>query len=862
MIPIRIDKQKNLAVLHDTKGAGNLIPHAKRVTRNGRDYLIVHAGKEELQVLRNLGYDTPTPLSINYDWAGNVPFEAQIHTTDMLIHSPRAYVLSDMGCVDSETEYLTSSGWKKFGDGYSRGKVAQYHPESGKMEFIKPKKFVKLPCPEMIRIKNTRGLDQLLSPEHGVLLHSKAKGRTKREVVPAEDLLRRAQSWESKNFAPRDSSRISFSQAAIPTVFTHDNATCLVDDEDIIRVMVAVIADGHFPRKTTTRCIVRIKKERKQYRLRLLLTRAGIEFTEHACAPEGFLSFTFPAPWREKIFGSAWWKCNAFERLIIADEVTHWDYNAKGVKHRFSSSRKESADFIQYVFTSLGYTTSLRSVTRYRRGREEIEHTVIPHDTSHVGIHGISADKSRRPNMSIAPSTDGFKYCFMVPSGFLVLRRNGYIFCTKNTGKSLSALFAYDYLRKHNLVRKMLVVAPLSTLTMVWQREVFERMNHLTTVNLWHRTKQGRLKQLEEEGDIYIINHNGPGVILDELMARPDFDVVVIDELALFRNKQTDLWRHANAICQGRKFVWGMTGSPTPKSPADAWAQVKLLTPDRVPKYYKQFRDRTMTQISQFRWIPKQDANDKVFEVMQPAVRFTRDDCVDLPPTTYSTREVSLSKDQAKAYKEMVRHEYTEWLEGRVTAVNEGVKVAKLLQIACGFVYTEDRVPVDLKPTARLTELESVLDGTVNKVIVFVPFVFGVDFVHAYLEEAGFSVGKIYGDTPVNERTKIFTELQHGIKMKVLVAHPQCMAHGVTLTAADTIVWYAPHQSLEIYEQANARIPRPGQKNHTHIIHLESTAIERKTYSRLKKRATTQGLLLDMFKDNEGGGVWKTAMGI
>lgn len=434
----------------------------------------------------------------------------------------------------------------------------------------------------------------------------------------------------------------------------------------------------------------------------------------------------------------------------------------------------------------------------------------------------------------------------------LIHNNRAYVLSDMGTGKTLSTLFAFDYLRKNGLARKMLVIAPLSTLTTVWEREVFTRMNHLSCVSLHHSGGAAKRRQLlAQDHDIYIINHHGVATILDELIARRDIDVVCVDELAVFKNKQTNLWKNANAVCQGRKFVWGLTGSPTPKQPSDAWAQIMLITPNNTTKWFKQFREKTMRQLTQFKWIPKPDANDTVYAQMQPAVRYTRSDCVDLPPTTYTSHEVALSKEQQKAYKDIKDQCYAEFLEGTVTAVNEGVKVSKLLQVACGFAYTEHRAVVRLDDKARVEEAKDLIDATSNKIIIFVPFIEGVNHLHSELENAGYDVAKVYGDTPKPKRDEIFNLFQNSMTYKAIIAHPQCMAHGLTLTAADTVVWYVPPMSLEIYEQANARITRPGQKHNTLIVHIESTAIERKIYNRLENRAKVQGALLDMFEEDK-----------
>ena len=436
-------------------------------------------------------------------------------------------------------------------------------------------------------------------------------------------------------------------------------------------------------------------------------------------------------------------------------------------------------------------------------------------------------------------------------TNMLIHSPRAFVLSEMGTGKTMSALFAYDYLKQHGLARKMLVVSPLSTLVSVWAKEVFARFPHLTT-SVVHGTARRRQMALEDDADIYIINHHGVKTVQDLLKQRTDIDVVVIDELAVLRNHRTDLWKAANKVCDGKKFVWGMTGSPTPREPCDAWAQIKLINPSRTTKYFKQFKDATMTQFGQFRWVAKSNANETVYGAMQPSVRFTRDDCIDLPPTTYTTLDVELSKDQAKIYKQFMKDLYMAFQQGEVTAVNEAVKIGKLLQICCGFAYTSDQVVVDIPHAPRIQAVKDIIDQAAAKVIIFVPFVQTVKSLSAELaKDPTLDVYTIYGGTAKGERDRIFNIFSNTEGKQVLIAHPQCMAHGVTLTSANTIVWYSSPMSLELYEPANARITRPGQKLNTHIIQLQSTKLEKKFYAKLDARGKTQGALLKMFEDNE-----------
>jgi SNF2 family DNA or RNA helicase len=186
-----------------------------------------------------------------------------------------------------------------------------------------------------------------------------------------------------------------------------------------------------------------------------------------------------------------------------------------------------------------------------------------------------------------------------------------------------------------------------------------------------------------------------------------------------------------------------------------------------------------------------------------------------------------------------------EFEEQKVVAVNEAVKAQKLVQIACGVVYGKDGEEISLPNDPRIGVVREVIEEAGTKVIVFVPFKGVMRRVVAQLS-TDFSVACINGETPKRERDQIFSTFQHTDQLKVLVAQPAAMSHGLTLTAASTVVWYAPITSNEIYTQANARITRPGQKHQQLIVNIEGCEAERRIYSRLQKKQNLQGLLLDL----------------
>ena len=837
----------------------SVIPGAKLLRHKGNTYVVVRHRLDEVKVLNNIGIQAPSPISHYYDWPGRYkPFGAQQEAAAFMTLHPRAFNLSDMGCVDSETEYLSPTGWIKISE-YTGGQVAQYRPSTGKAEFVEPTEYVKLPCPMMIKIKTKYGIDQLLSPEHRVLLTAGART----EVLHAEQLLQRHDDYVTGGNPGRQAGKISYSKACIPASFSMDNTTRMSLTDAQVKVQVAVIADGYFPyAESNYTCHVRIKKQRKKDRLIALLTAAGIEWEESKKdypTAVGFSIFKFKAPQRLKIFDSSWWAASEAQKRIIADEVMHWDGSTPDNENRsfrFSSSIKESADFIQYVFSSIGYIARLSVSTRERRGTTETEYNVgvRRQPRRDLQVLSVSSTGNRHQTMSVEPSTDGFKYCFMVPSTFLIFRRNGCVFASGNTGKTMATLWAYDYLKSIGQVKKMLVISPLSTLERTWADEVFNQFPNLTTAVL-HGSPEKRLKLLATDADIYLINHDGIKAkgFVEALAKRPDIDLIVIDEISqMIRNAGTERFTKLRDILRTDipRKAWGLTGTPTPNSPTDAWAQCKLLVPDNVPPYFGKFKSAVMKQVTNFLWVARPEAMDIVHEAMQPSIRFTRDECVDLPECTYLTRSAELTPAQKLAYKDMMVKLKTEVDAGEVTAVNEAVKAQKLIQIACGVVYDSNGGRLDIDASPRLEIVREVCEEAGTKVIVFVPFVSVIDKVAEFLKAKGFSVAVIHGGVSKNERDKIFKAFQKEAEPKILVAQPATMSHGLTLTAASTMIWYAPVTSCDTYLQACARITRPGQKVSQLIVNIEGTPIEQKYYKRLMEKEKTQGLLLDLVKEN------------
>ncbi len=438
-----------------------------------------------------------------------------------------------------------------------------------------------------------------------------------------------------------------------------------------------------------------------------------------------------------------------------------------------------------------------------------------------------------------------------VTAALMTMNPRAFILSEIGTGKTRAALYAIDYLLREGIIKSALVAAPLSTLSQVWDKEIFRYFPHLKTAVL-HGTRAQRLALLKAGADIYIINHDGIQTIQKDLCATSTIEAVVVDELSYYRNGTTDRWKSMNALASGKKYVWGLTGSPTPNEPADAYSQIKLLRPEAVPKYYKHFKELVMTQVSNFRWVAKPTALEIVNGAMQPSVRYLRKDIIELPETSYQTRDCPLTPEQAKVYKQLYDKAHYMHQHGEITALNAGVLMSKLLQVSGGWVYSTSRsTTISLDNSTRIDALLEVLEEVgEGRVLIFVEFIHAVHALHARLIKEGISCETVTGETPIRERNRIFGGFAAGATgARVLVAHPRCCGHGLSLTAASTVIWYLPTTSLEIFEQANGRITRPGQVNKTLVVRLCGTAVEKRVYSLLEKKGNIQDSLLSMFAE-------------
>jgi SNF2 family DNA or RNA helicase len=188
----------------------------------------------------------------------------------------------------------------------------------------------------------------------------------------------------------------------------------------------------------------------------------------------------------------------------------------------------------------------------------------------------------------------------------------------------------------------------------------------------------------------------------------------------------------------------------------------------------------------------------------------------------------------------------------QVSAVNAAVNLNKLLQISGGAVYTDTHEVIEFDVSPRLNALMEVIDETEHKVIIFVPYRHTIQLVSNYLNKENVTNEIINGDVSARERSNIFARFQTTDNPRVLVIQPQAASHGVTLTAANVVVFWSPVMSVETYLQCIARINRVGQENKMTVVNLQGSDVERKMYAMLQGKVDMHEKLVDLYKQELG----------
>lgn len=390
------------------------------------------------------------------------------------------------------------------------------------------------------------------------------------------------------------------------------------------------------------------------------------------------------------------------------------------------------------------------------------------------------------------------------------------------TGKTLACIHA---VKTHWPEARVLVLAPLSILETAWVKDLQLGWKDATYA-VASKSLARKRKALYSDAKWVIANHDTVKLIDKDNIAR-NFDVLIIDEGDVFRNRQTARSRAAVAVAHQIPIISLMTGTPTPKSVTDIWHLAFLVDKgERLGNNFFRFRQEVCTPRQVFgappnamEWVDKEGANDHVTLMLSDiSTRVTLDDVTELPDTIYRDIYVELPQKVRAQYDFLRRESLLALDNGEViNAIHAGARMQKLLQTLSGAVYDESGEVKDLHETRHSLIIDLVKE-TDHALVAFNWTHQREGLIRAAKRE-GLSYAVIDGSVPSSKRTQIVNDFQAG-KIHVIFAHPQSAGHGLTLTRANRIIWASPTYRADLYEQFNHRIIRTGQKRKTEIIHI------------------------------------------
>jgi len=256
-------------------------------------------------------------------------------------------------------------------------------------------------------------------------------------------------------------------------------------------------------------------------------------------------------------------------------------------------------------------------------------------------------------------------------ASFLVANHRAFCFNEQGTGKTASVIWAADQLMNAGIVKRALIVCPLSIMQSAWQADLFKFAVH-RSVDVAYGDAKKRAKIVKSTAQFVIINYDGLTTIADELLNNGNFDLIVIDEANAYKNVQTKRWKLMNKLVTASTRLWLLTGTPASQSPLDAYGLGRLCVPQKAPRFFGDYRESVMQQMSMYRWIPRPYAEQIVFDMLQPAIRFTKEECLDLPDVIHTSRYAPLTPSQSKYYKMLKDQMLMEAAGGGGVAAGQG----------------------------------------------------------------------------------------------------------------------------------------------------------------------------------------------
>lgn len=417
-------------------------------------------------------------------------------------------------------------------------------------------------------------------------------------------------------------------------------------------------------------------------------------------------------------------------------------------------------------------------------------------------------------------------------------------------GKTVSTLTAIDDLILLGEVNKVLVIAPLRVAEDTWSTEVdkWDHLKHLRISKILGSKKQ-REEAINTEADIYVTNRENVDWLVTECFNSWIWDMVVIDELSSFKSSKAKRFRALKKVRPYFKRIVGLTGTPAPNSLIDLWPQIYLLDGgQRLGKTITGYKERYFKPGRRngyvvYNWELKEGSEEAIQnKISDICISMSAKDYLDIPERIDNRVEITLPVRVMDTYRQLEKDLVLEIGEEDITAANAAVLTNKLLQLANGAIYSEDKEVVRIHDE-KLDRLEEIIDTANGKpVLVFYNFKHDYDRISAMLTK-----NKI--DHQTLNTSEDIKKWNNG-EIQVALLHPASAGHGLNLQyGGNIIVWFGLTWSLELYQQANARLHRQGQKETVIIHHLiVKGTVDEDVMNALANKEVNQNMLLEAVK--------------
>lgn len=452
-----------------------------------------------------------------------------------------------------------------------------------------------------------------------------------------------------------------------------------------------------------------------------------------------------------------------------------------------------------------------------------------------------------------------------VTTDFICRNKHAYVLHAPRTGKTNSALAAINFLKQESNYpcgkHAALVVGPLSLLRDAWIPEA-PRFTPNLKVNFLIGSKNKRLNLLDEAADIYVINCDGIKIIQDELFAAVKsgkISTIILDELTEYKNHRTKRFMAMQPIVRAADRVIGMTG--TAGSAEDVYGEILMVTPERLRANThvitkRMWLDMTTIEVGMYRRVPKPSAKQLIHEYMQPAIRFEKKDILDMPVIMEDYFTSEMTSEQLKAYNIMKNDSVVGLENGTITAVNAGVQIQKLLQIASGNVITDSEVNnsavvKELNISTHIENLRLLISESETKVVIYSSWTATINRLVNELNKIGIKAVKYDGSVSAQKRQETLEHWRNSSDCKVIVMHPVTGAYGIELAAADTLIFFGvPRNGKIIFDQARERLMSPQQKSLTpRIVKMILSPADNVAFKSLMDKTNDAKSNMDLFKE-------------